>query len=483
MQANNQHPPVRAWPPEVYPQEPAHGYFVRLASRNGAQSTKVFADSVGLNGRNPDPAELLDFCSRFPLRGLDFMTHGSPRIEGSYLYMNGQKFNTKRDWSMVAPRVCAACIGEKRYYRNWWDLTVLSFCPVHGRPLIAGTDQARLRWWCPEVGITTDGQDLASDGTSRVTDVPRSWDSYVLGRMGVTDPFSSSLIDNLDLCDVIDLAELIGRADRSGWSIKTPHRLPYRSALRCAALAVGFEILNAGEGSINSFLHRYLETRDESLATKADGYYGWIAGCHRQLAEGPGKELFRKCMNTVASDNGVYRRTGRAAAVEGSCRVTLRELAFRLELTPVVLRRVAIGLGLTTDNRDRWLRHWFDHDAVQFITRYVKDLLPLDKSAELLAISVEELRALQVFAFIKPVLRQAGIDYFDPEALKSFILAQNNRSTSINAFARFDDRKMTKAKQVAQSVLMRLELSEKDRLRINFEVGVVVHKDAGPLSA
>ena len=100
--------PLPRWPPKAFKYEPAHGYFLRLAERNGAQSARVFADGVGLNGRNFDIAELLRFCQKFPIAGMEELIAATPSIEGSFIRVNGQTFRKATDWSARRPRVCDA---------------------------------------------------------------------------------------------------------------------------------------------------------------------------------------------------------------------------------------------------------------------------------------------------------------------------------------------------------------------------------------
>lgn len=71
--------PLPAWPREAFPFEPAHGYFRRLAVANAQVSVRTLGSYVGVNGRNFDREELLEFCSRaFPRWALR-TSNASPR--------------------------------------------------------------------------------------------------------------------------------------------------------------------------------------------------------------------------------------------------------------------------------------------------------------------------------------------------------------------------------------------------------------------
>lgn len=91
--------PLPSWPREAYPFEPAHGYFRRLAAANAQVSVRTLGSYVGVNGRNFDREELLEFCSRFPSKGIENLQRSTPQIEGSLVIMNGEIISRTKDYT------------------------------------------------------------------------------------------------------------------------------------------------------------------------------------------------------------------------------------------------------------------------------------------------------------------------------------------------------------------------------------------------
>lgn len=410
-------PPLRRWPEEAFKYEPAHGFFVRLSERNSAHSTAVLADSLGLNGRHPDPQELLAWCLQFPFRNAHYLSEATPIAEGNSILLNGQRFSRQRDWSLYNPRICDACLGYTRYYRNWWDLTVIDRCPIHDRPLLGGDGTAKLHWWCPGVGQTTSGNFLISRSIAPGSSDHDGWDAYVLRRMGILAPRPYPLLDKSDLHQVIDAAELIGRALQFGWSVNAPPRAKQHSQERRDLLRKGFQVMKSGEDGLRRFLHAYLATRrTRGAPTQGQELYGWFDASLREVSESSITSALSAVMNSVAASNGVYRKTARAEGRAGGP-ITLKELGKTLDVDLIPLRNIAIDLGLARQAKDRRKRHWFNDDAVEQIRAKIESLVHNDEAARLLKITVQELALLKSGGYVKHVMRRSGRYYFDPDRL------------------------------------------------------------------
>lgn len=75
-------PSGRRGPPSRSPSRRA-----RLAAVNGAQSTRVFAEFLGLSGRNLDVGELLEFCRCLP---------ATPQMDEACVVIHGEQFSLSR---------------------------------------------------------------------------------------------------------------------------------------------------------------------------------------------------------------------------------------------------------------------------------------------------------------------------------------------------------------------------------------------------
>ena len=118
--------PLPAWPPQAFPLEPAHGFFRRLAQVNNQDSCRVLADLVGIKSRYIDTDEMLEFCREFPVQNLSHLEAANPRFQDATVVLNGQMFHAKADYSIRRPRYCSSCLREENYYRNWFDLRVMT---------------------------------------------------------------------------------------------------------------------------------------------------------------------------------------------------------------------------------------------------------------------------------------------------------------------------------------------------------------------
>jgi hypothetical protein len=418
MQFSEIHPPLRAWPSEAFADEPAHGFFVRLAARNGAHSTAVFADAVGLNGRNPDPDQLTEYCLRFPFRGHDTLIAGSPSTDGNHILLNGQRFHKARDWSMGKPRVCDACLGENRYYRNWWDLAVVSRCPIHDRPLLDGNGISRLSWRYPNIGQTADGHDLIAQGVARAESRYQSWDRYVLGRMGIVAPIVVPSLDECDLCAVIDVADLIGRAVRSGWGRAAPRRPKPHSEERRSLLSLAFQVLTKDGAGLDAFLCTYLGPDARARRRRrSEPFFGWFATSLNELEVTPLTAALRASMDRVAATLGVYRKRGPNRDTGGL--MTLKDLTRMFGIGTVPLLRIAVDLGIAHRTRNKQLRHWFDDHAVALMRNYLDSLVLINDARAMLGCSPEEFASLMSIGSIKSVVRRERKFYFSPEAIRT----------------------------------------------------------------
>jgi len=434
---------LRAWPPEVFEHESPLGYFVRLAERNAAHSTRVFADSFGLNGRNFNFQELLAFCLDIPTRHRERLVAATPVSKGNLIALNGQTFRLRTDWSCEQPRVCDACLGEEPYYRNWWDLTVLERCPMHDRPLLIGSSSAKLRWWIPGVGITLSGCNLRVTGLRRVESCD-SWEAYVLGRMGIIRRATVPIVDDTELFAVIEAAETIGRAAASGWQRRWPRATRMHSAERRKTIAYGYQILRGQVVGLRSFLSDYLRHKPMlehrgALAFASDDYFGWLSGALRMLPASPTTKLIRDSMNAEAAERGVYSRKGRRKATKDhDCPLTLYELAEMLQLQPHRVRDIAACLSLTRLSSDRTKSHSFHPSAIVQIRSAATDLISRRTASCVVGVPLREFNALCTAGMFVPFARFRGTtwmsDRFSSRQL-SAVIERARRGVQIGSSA------------------------------------------------
>jgi hypothetical protein len=390
-------PPLRRWPPNAFKFEPAHGYFVRLAARNSAHSVRVFADSVGLNGRDFDIRELLHFCRQFPITNMDELIASTPIIRGTTVKFNGQKV-PRRMWSLRQPRVCGACIGEARYYRNWWDLVVIGRCPIHDRPLVEGAYSSKLAWWYPAVGITPEGYDLAISGGQSSEAIRESWDAYVLGRMGVLSSFPVPFLDESEIYEVISVVELLGKAAMLGFRTKAPGRLA--DIDRHQALSVGFNAFRGGEDGLVGLIEKYARSRPCQLDSKngsagLESFLGWLVKAEKGIPPSTARKKVSEAMRLVAGGHGIGYKRGRGSAstlVPNERPTALKPLARTLDISHRRLRVIAKRLGLLRRKTSRGVYHSFGSEDISLIKSTLADLVCLKDARRMTGLSSKKFK-------------------------------------------------------------------------------------------
>lgn len=408
MPSPDQQPPLPRWEPEAFEHEPAHGYFARLAARNAAHSVRVFADSIGLNGRDFDLTEMLAFCRKFPVSHMERMIAATPTMERTLLRINGQLFKKVTDWSLSQPRICAACIGETRYYRNWWDLLVIGRCPIHDRPLESGSAASKLAWWYPDIGVTPQGQDLAIGGCQRVKEMRSSWDAYVLGRMGIVHRPSVPILDACKMHEAICATELLGKMVYFANEKCAPRRISSKGGVRYHLLCLGFSALQGGESNVREVLELYLQRRDDRahasaiIASKRQ-LFGWALSVARNLPETPARNFILDMIGVVTRARGLDSREGkRGGRPMQADRIALIPLARQLDVTRGRLRRVAQACNVLRGECNKGKYHSFNREEVGIIQETLADLVSLREARSLLGIGWRRFNSLRSSGAIVP---------------------------------------------------------------------------------
>lgn len=189
--------------------EPAYGFFARLVANEGHSSVSVYANEVGLNGRNLDPAEFLASIKRLPLEAITFdaLDRWTP-IRGGNLYRLGAETARLKQLSMRKRRWCRSCLREARHHRIWWDFLSYRTCPRHCEALTGATSSGEvLRWHWPHFDVDPDGVDLADGAAQGSSTASTGLESFIEGRLlGHRDlPFVG-----VPLPAVIDASSMLG---------------------------------------------------------------------------------------------------------------------------------------------------------------------------------------------------------------------------------------------------------------------------------
>lgn len=215
---------------EPKPEEPAHGFLVRLARRHHVDSVREFAANLGI-----DAIEDVEAClsalsrSRFAtpehiasLRRWTADVHGlatrrfasgrGDRLQ-SFVSLGGQTVR-RDDWTLATRRFCPACLAEDPYHRAWFDLAFVRTCPIHGVDLTdVAPDGTSVGWKRSSLDVTNLHGRLAK-ASPRLDGPPPTLEAYVLGRMGVIPAAAHDLLDARPVHEVVEAAEMMA-ASRS----------------------------------------------------------------------------------------------------------------------------------------------------------------------------------------------------------------------------------------------------------------------------
>ena len=421
--APSESPPLAAWPAEVLPDEPAHGWFQRLAEANSAYSASKLAVLLALNGRNLDPAELLDFCLKFPVKNIQTLISTTPVTTDHGVRLGGQIFNAVTDFSLRRPRVCPPCIGESRHHRNWFDLQIIGGCPVHGTPLTGGPAHDRLSWWHPQVGVTPSGLDLAEVASPPEAET-FAWERYVLGRLGVLPPQDVPLLDSAPMDEVARVAVLLSVTE--GVAGRSTRRLEDRATLAGS----GFTALKHGSEHLESVLRQ--------LVREGKGGEGARSRSLRQLAArvpalqgGPLCETVRRVFaRSLELETTLGRRVSSAYIRSDADVLDLKQFSKAIGLSPSKTRRLAQRLEVIPPSIGRNETYRFTSMAQQAIRSALGQAITRDEVASRLGLGPADLPSLIKAGLLVPLIRLGqpgpGGDRFlvgDPERLLSMVVA------------------------------------------------------------
>lgn len=398
-------PPLSAWPASVHSYEPAHGFFRRLADCNGQSSIRPLAASQGLNGRDLDLAELLEFCSGFPVEGIEHLRDNTPIVHGHLVEIMHETLRFPRDWSAAKPRVCPGCLQQSSHHRNWFDINLLRHCPLHGCELVDDMP------WHPQIGADLRTGESVASVMDTIDDPPNDIERYVLGRLGAIEQRHLPHLDSVELYLIVDAAEVLGYAHLCGWSVSAPQRQKKHSSSFRNAVAVGFDIL--ARGAEADCLQTYAAGSPVvpipgRMNFMFNAYWGWLREAITKLEASPISSRLKELLLELAATRGVFSRKGGAELRRKVGLKGLHELAAELGISHNSLRAVAVRLGLTDVSSRRAQAHCFDRAAVSQLKDFLDDLVSRREAARLVNLS---LAGFDEFCFrnsIQPFIRLKG---------------------------------------------------------------------------
>ncbi|MEW9614640.1 TniQ family protein [Shinella sp. S4-D37] len=393
--------PFSNWSIEPGKTEGALGYFARLVDDEGHDSMRVYSKWIEVNGRNIVPASLLEVVCGLPISDdrRRRLAHATPvERDGSY-WLGGQRF-AKRDLSFSGRRWCAACLAEKAYHRNWWDIVAVRRCPYHDLELAdRDIDNRPVGWWWPRFDVTKSGNTLA--GERRPNVLRRgTLAAYLLMRMGYEDAWKAPLLDDLDVTVVIDLCHLVGRLVSNPKADTIPE-------LETRTADVGYRAVSRDRVHLVNVIARWMT--DNLSNAEIDASYsvvfGWAYNQARSLPDVSARRVllsaFRKAHVAALTGN-------RAVDADEDSMVSLTALAADLGMDRRGLTSLVSALGAVDGGRRGKRRLSFDRSQVVEIRREVEAMLTREEVGELLGIRSWEVSPLVAAGYLTPVERASG---------------------------------------------------------------------------
>jgi len=424
--------------------EPAHGYFVRLAGLNDQLSASVVASSFGLNGRDLQPSECFDFAMSFPVENKERLLSATPTVNTTTVTMFGEAFR-RRDWSIDRRYFCPGCLAEDAYHRSYWDLVVFRHCPFHDLPLrCVDTSGHAVPWWSPSFEHSPFGNPIA-EYRRRLSSVGPSIESYTLGRLGLIEKLPVPILDNLTtFVNVFSAIEFAGKLVLGG----RRETRPSLAALgKDSVTRAGFDLLQKGDDAIVQTLAN-LAADTSARGTRRHGglefLFGWAYHAAKKSSE-YGTVFTDRMVEVAALREGQTRRVGKLNDVKQRINLTdVTDLSQEFGATEERIRRIAGSLGIRKGQSESFKRYVaFSVDEVRLIRRTLLEFLDRDGAAKLLDIPRAFFDCIVHRGLVRRFIRMNGtgsdMDRFRPEDIQSFanaLIMKANKLDTVPSTAR-----------------------------------------------
>jgi TniQ len=417
-------PPLPNWDKPRH-DEPAHGYFVRLVGLNQQPSASVVASSFGLNGRDLQPSECLDFAMSFPVENKERLLSATPTVNAATVTMFGETFR-RRDWSIARRYFCPSCLAEDAYHRAYWDLVMFRHCPFHNQPLrCIDLSGHQVPWWWPSFEYSPFGKPII-EHRNRVDLLRPAAEAYVLGRLGLTQTLAVPLLDELPtLAGVLSAIEFAGKLVLGGFRETRPS---LASLGKDSVTRAGFDLLQKGNDAIVQTLET-LAADTSARGTRRDRglefLFGWA---YRAAKESSvcGTLFTDRMVEVAALREGHTRSVRKLKDVKQRIKLTdVTDLSQEFGVTQERIRRIAGLLGIRKRQSDSF-NHYvaFSVDEVRLIRQTLLEFIDRDGAAKLLDIPRPFFDGIVHIGLVPRFIRMNGagsdMDRFRPEDIRSF---------------------------------------------------------------
>lgn len=275
--------------------EPARGYFLRLVANEGHDSTTVYGNEIGINGRRLAAEEALDTMLMLPLaeEHKEALRRYSPVADGAYYDICGQRLR-QRQMNVRTRRFCRACLADSPHHRVWWDIVAFGTCPEHGTP-VEKTDASGqpIGWWWADVASDMDGNPLGKWARSQPELHARTLEGFILERLDVFPSTAWPLLDRYRLYEVIEACEYLGTWLGNERTFAVP-------VDQLGNIALGMEALSGDRDDLVAAMRRWFEERVPS-DIRREGKMASMGWAWNAWPKMPGTEI-GDMLNQAATD-------------------------------------------------------------------------------------------------------------------------------------------------------------------------------------
>lgn len=369
--------------------EPSYSYFAREVADEGHDSLRVYANEIGLDGRDINPEQLLQSLERLPLDQTfkDRLRNATPILKDG-VYSFGSERLRQKQVSFQYRRFCPKCLCESPFHRVWWDIVDLYACPVHEVRLVTDVQGKRINWSWPHFDYSPAGYPLAKVSVAPVATNSLRFHSFVVTRL-TSGEREDGQLRRYDLFDIIDGANFISRWMESGDRAKL---LPPTRA----DVEFGFSVLQPSESELRTFFRDWFITNvpDEK---RREGFHASVPGFASYWRARPDSSL-RSYIETVlfevfAQVGTLSRKFARYHPSERGER-TLLEVSRELGLPPKGVSKFVKQLGLLPNEKWNGDALSFNDVAFQALIEAVHDLIPSTETWDITGLPAHEFRKL-----------------------------------------------------------------------------------------
>ena len=331
--------------------ESARGYFLRLVANEGHDSTTVYGNEIGINGRRLAAEEALDTMLMLPLaeEHKEALRRYSPVADGAYYDICGQRLR-QRQMNVRTRRFCRACLADSPHHRVWWDIVAFGTCPEHGTPVEkTDTSGQRIGWWWADVASDMDGNPLGKWARSQPELHARTLEAFILERLDVVPSTAWPLLDRYRLYEVIEACEYLGTWLGNERTFAVP-------VDQLGNVALGMAALSGERADLVAAMRRWFEERVPS-DIRLEGKMASMGWAWHAWPKMPGTEI-GDMLNQAATEAfepiGKMGKKRYRAEDDFYAERALSPLASELDVRMEALLPLARHLGIVPEAVEAW---------------------------------------------------------------------------------------------------------------------------------